>query len=336
MPPPEPYEVLEREFSAWAHAPNIVACSSGTAALHLALEALQLPPGSECVIPDFSMVACARAVTLAGLVPVFADVSRHDLLLCPESAGDLITDNTRAIMYVHTYGRRCDRLSLNELADKYGLYVIEDLAEAHGVTPHTRSDAYCWSFYRNKIVRGEEGGAVGFKNPDHAEIARSLRCLGFTRDHDFRHVPRGHNYRMSNLHAGAVLPSLRQASLNLHDRRLVEQAYDAYCPEQWKLPMRDKVWVYDLRIPELTQPEQDRVVSRLRASGVQARHGFKPLSSQPEYSQPPAKKKPRRPANPEAYAAAREVIYLPVEPAMASQAFHPEPVFEVIKRTLAE
>ena len=103
----QPHEQLEQEWAAFndLDPAGMVACSSGTAALHLALEALQLQPGSTCILPDFTMIACARAVTLAGLVPVFVDCGDDllmDMALTPQACGE----KTSAVMIVHIYGRQ--------------------------------------------------------------------------------------------------------------------------------------------------------------------------------------------------------------------------------------
>lgn len=300
----QPYEQLEQEWGRFngLDPTGMVACASGTAALHLALEALQLPPRSEVLVPDFNMIAVPRAVTLAGLTPVFVDCHSEDLLIDE----NLLTVNLRsqikpsAVMVVHIYGRRC-RID-GSIVDFVGsnTKLIEDSAEAHGVKPHPRTDAMCTSFYKNKIVAGEEGGAVWFKDRKHADLARQLRSLGFTDKHDFNHVPRGHNYRMSNLHAERILDPANYNGLawmtekssfhgskiergNIAMRREVESWYDAACPPEWKMPYRDAPWVYDIRIPGMTSEQQDRVVAAVQAAGIPMRHGFKPMSLQQEY-----------------------------------------------------
>jgi perosamine synthetase len=278
---PQPFERLEHEFAAWAGLDpgGCVACSSGTAALHLSLEALGLPPGGEVLVPDYTMVACARAVTLAGLTPVLVDCDDR-LLMLPTDGG--WCRGLVAVMAVHVYGRRVDVGRVHHEA--WGLAVIEDLAEAHGVRPHPRTDAACWSYYRNKVIAGEEGGLVYFKDPACAAAARELRSLGLTAAHDFRHRPRGHNYRLSNAHAGLVLTSLAAVGASLRRRRAVEGMHDELCPDRWRMPPRDVPWVYDLRVPGLTRGRMDDVVRALREAGVEARHGFLPMHAQPEYS----------------------------------------------------
>ena len=262
------------------------------------------------------MIACARAVTLAGLEPVFVDCG-DDLLMVPHLFdNNWLPTDVKAIMAVHIYGRQCDMESVNLIA-RYNddMPVIEDLAEAHGVKPHQSTDAACWSFYRNKIIAGEEGGAVAFKNPDHAALARQLRSLGFTDAHDFNHVPRGHNYRMSNVHARLIIDSLGKVGVNLMKRRAAEAEYNALCPTEWRMPPRDAPWVYDIKIPGMTADRQTELVRRLNDAGIAARHAFKPLSSQPEY------REARYVGTRRAYALAREVIYLPLMGAEPQKAF---------------
>lgn len=284
-----PYMQLEAD---WARAndlfpANMVACSSGTAALHLAFEAMKFPAGAGVVVPDYSMVACARAVVLAGLSPVLADVMPNWLTLDPDALQDLIlrdTDNLVAVLAVHTYGRQCHMDDLVSLCERDGLFLVEDLAEAHGVKPHPYSAAACWSFYKNKIVAGEEGGAVYFKDAAVARYARSLRCLGFTEAHDYTHVPRGHNYRLADLLAKPILKSISTMPAAVRARRLAAERYDEVIPAEWRGPARAAVWQYDVRVPGLGRKRMGEVVRGLQAEGIAARFGFLPLSLQDEFA----------------------------------------------------
>lgn len=303
----EAYQTLEHrwaEFNGLAPV-GMVACSSGTAALHLALEGMQLPTGSAVICPTYAMIAVPRAVILAGLTPVLVDCST-DLNINPSLLLPLgSTTAERALVAVHTYGRQCNmegigywcKVSVGGPITK-PVSVIEDLAEAHGVRPNRYTDAACWSFYKNKVVAGEEGGAVWFRDPERARLARSLRSLGFTDAHDFWHVPRGHNYRLSNIHAAWIMDRKNPNGLawvsekvtmgkrggdmnNIELRREAEAAYDAECSPEWRMPPRDVPWVYDLLLP--VGADQDGVVHALQATGIAARHGFKPVHLQGEF-----------------------------------------------------
>ena len=326
----QPYEQLERDFGRWAGVENVVACSSGTAALHLALEALRLPPGSEVIVPDYGMIACPRAVTLAGLLPVFVDC-RDDLLMDLSDMEDFLAatqDNElpAAIILVHVYGRTIDWKRFHQIVSRQapGRLIIEDMAEAHGAKINTRrTDAAAWSFYKNKIVAGEEGGAVAFRDPKHAAHARELRTLGFTERHDFIHTPRGHNYRMSNAHATLILDSLKNVEASVGTRRINEAEYDDVCPQEWRMPPRQAPWVYDIRIPGMSHETQRRIVTNLNAAGIAARHGFRPMSEQPEY------RYCRVIGKRNASRIASEVFYLPLLPAA-----DPELAFSIICKSI--
>lgn len=271
------YELLEEEIaSVWGG--HVVACSSGTAALHLALECLQLPPGSKVLVPDFTMVACARAVALAGLEPVFVDCrldGNVDLEMLAHAAR---LSGIRAVMVVHIYGRRCDMSAIHSIAAKHNLFVLEDMAELHGIRPHPMSDAACWSFYRNKVVHGEEGGCVSFAAEANAERAKQLRCLGLDEAHTFDHLPRGHNYRLANLLARPIRESLRNYVYEVARRHRLVQAYDEAIPGRYQQPLRHSPWVYDVGTLDA-----QRTVEALNAINVPARRAFKPMSEQAEF-----------------------------------------------------
>lgn len=292
LPPMQPYEMLEHKFAYWTGCPNMVVCSSGTAALHLALECLKIPLGSEVLVPDFSFIACARAVTLAGLVPVFVDVNHDDLLINTdliEQYAEQGSDKLAAVLAVHTYGRRCHMDEVIGIAQKEGLYVVEDLAEAHSVRPHPRTDVSCWSFHKSKVIHGEEGGAFSFRESltdrgnGKPELAKCLRTLGHSSLGNYTHTPRGHNYRMSNLHAIPILDSLAMVERNVKQRRQIEAFYNEHCPAEWRMPARDCPWTYDIRIPEMTEQVQHKLIETLQRNGIQARFPFKPLRMQEEY-----------------------------------------------------
>jgi len=296
-----PYQLLE---SKWAEVncldpKGMVACASGTAALHLGLEALYEESG-EIAVPEFSMIACARAVVLAGLNPVFVDC-KDDLLIDNFKIPIQVQD----VMYVHIYGRIC-----NTEERETSRFIVEDLAEAHGITPGTTTDVACWSFYKNKIVAGEEGGAVWFRDSNLADKARQLRTLGFTDQHNFLHVPRGHNYRLSNVHAELILKSLDEFAANLEKRTIVESWYEFLTPEEFRMPPRSIPWVYDLRVPGMTYSKMDSIVQTLNQEGIAARHSFKPMSMQGEFGKFGYSKL-------NAYRLSNEVMYFPIYPDMS-------------------
>lgn len=313
----EPYEQLEREFRDYVEWGYPVACNSGTAALHLALEALELPLGSQVLVPEFTMVACARAVVMAGLKPVFVDCDDNGLMDF-DKIHQYITPSTKAIMPVHVYGRSIPRSVINSLGD---IKVVEDWAEhtkpvwyedkfrtvSNNEGIHSR--ALCWSFYKNKIIHGEEGGMVLFKNKRDAELAKSLRCQGFTDQHDFKHYARGHNYRITNNSAQLICHSLGYIDQNLNMRRAMEAAYDSVIPISLRRPPREVPWVYDVWLDH--RQNADKVVATLNSQGIAARHSFKPMSMQQEFV--------GHWSHLNAYKLSQRMIYLPLSENMTTQ-----------------
>lgn len=320
----EAYQELERDWVKWAGSPHTVACSSGTAALHLALEAMQLPQGSHVLVPNYAMVACARAVALAGLVPILIDC-KEDLNIhegyiedALDSQGSNGPKEITAVIAVHNYGRLCNMRVIAELAVKYDVKVIEDMAECHGIEPHLDTDVACWSFYKNKVIAGEEGGMCVFGDEEHAVRARLLRSIGFTPDQDYTHIPFGHNYRLANCLAELILENMRDYPMNIGIRDAIVDCYNSVCPTQWRTPKREVPWVYDLRIPGLSSTKQNAIVRALRAKHIQARHGFKPIQSQEEFRKCSyfyrGKETSESPTKSLSNVVSKEVIYLPIHP----------------------
>lgn len=310
----EAYERLEQLLAFWVdgHPDQMVVCSSGTAALHLALESFSLPKGSAVIVPDYTFIACARACTLAGLVPVFADCG-DDLLMDPRSVEQVAhreRDRVKALMPVHVYGRSCNMQALHQIAETYELVVVEDLAEAHGIRPDPASHAACWSFYKNKVIHGEEGGAL-YLNKYRASVARVLRTMGNSQTGSYIHLPRGHNYRLANSLALLIQDSLLLYDDELNRRRTIEAWYDDVCPNEWKMPYREVPWVYDVRIRGRKE-RIEQAVMRLRQEGYDARNSFLPCSLQQEYATDPVVNLSG--LNWRAAKAASEVVTLPLLP----------------------
>lgn len=330
----EAYQQLEER---WAQLYSLdpmgmVACASGTAALHLSLEALQLHPG-KIVTGNFNMIAVPRAIVMSGHQPAFIDC-RDDLNMNPKLLWSYLEDSpdggyrsdVEGIIAVHIYGRSCDLGSIGDAAKAVGIPLIEDMAELHGQPPSENTEAACWSFYKNKVFHGEEGGAVWFRDNKKAELARSLRCLGFTPKHDFIHIPRGHNYRMSNLHAKAVLECIDNFNY-LPRIRLLEKMQEC-CPEIWRQPTRQSLWVYDIRIPQILYTTQNKIIQALKEKGIAARHSFKAMSLQHEFLI-----KCDVWGNKETVKASQEVIYLPLDGSLPEERI-PE-AFGIIKSCLS-
>jgi perosamine synthetase len=170
---------FEDEFSALVDGRHCVAVNSGTSALHMSLLALGLGVGDEVIVPSFSFAATGNAVKLVGATPVFADIQADTFNIDPASIESLVGPKTAAIMPVHLYGLPADMPAINAIAEKHGLAVVEDAAQAHDARIGERpvgawGKAACFSFYPTKNMHSLEGGMV---STDDAELARMLRLL---------------------------------------------------------------------------------------------------------------------------------------------------------------
>ena len=187
-----------------------IAVSNGTAALEVACQALGIGEGDEVIMPTFTIISCAMAVTKLGAVPVLVDSDIHDWNMNVDEIEEKITSKTKAIMIVHIYGLPVQVDKVLELAKKYSLKVIEDAAEMHGQTYYGKpcgsfGDISTFSFYPNKHITTGEGGMVVTDDEELAERCRSLRNLCFRKDIRYVHDEISDNYRFTNLQAAVGL-----------------------------------------------------------------------------------------------------------------------------------
>ena len=192
-----------------------IAVSSGTAALETAVQALGIGHGDEVIMPTFTIISCAMAVTKLGAVPVFVDSDLHTWNMNVDDIEAKITDRTKAIMIVHLYGLPVEVDKVLELAKKYDLKVIEDAAEMYGQMYHGKpcgsfGDISTFSFYPNKLVTTGEGGMIVTDDAELAERCQFLRNLCFRKDARYIHDEISDNYRFTNLQAALGLAQLER------------------------------------------------------------------------------------------------------------------------------
>jgi perosamine synthetase len=305
------FQELENKFSQFVGTEGCVAVNSGTAALHLALEALQLPKNAEVIVPQYTMVATAWAVYYARLNPVFVDCD-NDLLIDTEKLERSITDNTRVIMVTHVYGRVVNMDAIATLASKYNLRIIEDAAEAHGCKWNDKMvgsyDIGCFSFYRNKIICGEEGGAVVSNDLEFLEIARDMKSMSFGEKHNYMHKRIGFNYRMTNSQASLIIDSLEEIDKNIKIRKENEFLYDSLIDKKYHMPKRNVPWVYDIKV------DNNKIVDQLRKQNIAARYGFKPVGTCAPFFLDAFLTK--------SYEMSKKIMYLPVGPEINKKDIH--------------
>ncbi|MEM1515795.1 MAG: DegT/DnrJ/EryC1/StrS family aminotransferase, partial [Candidatus Bathyarchaeia archaeon] len=221
---------FEEKFASYIGVNHSIAVSSGTAALHLALAALNIQPGDEIIMPTFTMIACANVAKYLGAKPVLVDSEISTWNIDPEKIEEKITGKTKVIMIVHIYGHPVNMDPIKKIAERHGLYVIEDAAEAHGAEYKGKKvgsmgDIGCFSFYANKIITTGEGGMITTNNSEIAEKVRKLRDQGYNVNlrkwlvHDIL----GYNYRLTNLQAAIGLAQLERIEEFVNRHR--ENAY---------------------------------------------------------------------------------------------------------------
>jgi perosamine synthetase len=259
------------------------------------MAALGVGPGDEVIVPTFSMIATAYAVSYTGARPILVDSERKTWNMDINQIEAKITDRTRAIIVVHTYGHPIDMDAVSAIADRHNLYVVEDAAEAHGAEYKGRpvgsiGDAAAFSFYANKIITTGEGGMVTTNNPQLAEVVRTLRDHAFSKERHFWHKYIGFSFRMTNMQAAVGLAQTEQMEEFVDRRRknallytsLLQDVPGLSLPEEepWA---RNVYWMYGLLVEDEFGLSRDELRRRLAGRGIETRTFFIPMHLQPIY-----------------------------------------------------
>lgn len=219
-------EEFERAFAAYCGVKHGIAVNSGTAALHVALAALDIGPGDEVIVPPYTFIATASAVLQQNAVPVFADIDPATLNLYPADVSRRITPRTRAIVPVHLFGLPADMAGINRVARKHGLPVVEDACQSHGAEYRDKKTGAfgalaCFSFQESKNMATGEGGMVVTNSDKLAERCRIIRHIGMKAR--YQYVTLGYNYRLPAMSAAVGLAQLKKLdAFNAHRRGMAE------------------------------------------------------------------------------------------------------------------
>jgi perosamine synthetase len=285
---------FESGIAAVAGRAEGIACSSGTAGLHLGVRALELGEGDEVITTPFSFVASANCLLYERAVPRFVDIEADSLGMDPDLVERAATSRTTAVLPVHVFGRPCRIEPITAIARRRGWSVIEDACEALGSSAGGRpagsfGDVAVFAFYPNKQITTGEGGVVVTDDRSLAETMRSLRNQG--RDTDgmwLRHVRLGYNYRLDELSAAVGVGQLERLDELRAGRARVAASYEReLAGHDWvTLPHaaadESVDWfVYVVRLDPAI--DRDRVIDRLAERGVASRPYFSPLHLQPFY-----------------------------------------------------
>jgi perosamine synthetase len=281
-------EAFGETLNAMMGAEHGVFAPNGTLALTLGLLALDIGPGDEVLVPDTTFVASATAVMLAGATPVFVDVEPDGFLFDVARAEAAVTPRTRAVMPVHLFGGLCDMDAVVAFARRHDLRVVEDAAQAIGVSRHGRhagtfGDVGCFSFFADKTITTGEGGYVVCRDPAVHQKLLFLRNQGRLKRGSFIHDEIGYNFRITDIQAAMGLAQLRRLDAIVAAKRAHHRAYREAlaglaqvrvlhaAPEDGFVPFRC-VLVAE-RAPEL--------MAWLEARNIEARTVFAPLHRQP-------------------------------------------------------
>ena len=288
---------FEQRFAEFVGTEHAVAVSSGTAALHLCLLALDLEPGDEVITTPFSFIASANCALMVGAVPVFADIDENTWNLDPAAVRRAVTDRTRAILPVHIFGVPARMDALAEIALSEGLSIIEDACEAIGARYQERAigtlgDAAAFAVYPNKQMTTGEGGMLVTHQETIAAAAKSLRNQG--RDHMsswLAHPRMGYNYRLSEINAALGVSQLSRIENFLRRRAQAAEWYAARLKSDSRLvlqqsPSESQVsrFVCVVRLADgYAQADRDDIIRKLHAKGIGCSTYFAPIHLQTFY-----------------------------------------------------
>ena len=273
-----------------------VAVANGTAALEIAVRALGITEGDEVIMPTFTIISCAIAVTKLGAVPVLVDSDLYTWNMSVDEIEARITNKTKAIMMVHLYGLPVDVDKVLELAKKYDLKVIEDAAEMHGQTYKGKpcgsfGDISIFSFYPNKHVTTGEGGMIVTDNFLLAERCAFLRNICFRKDVRYVHDEIGDNYRFTNLQAAVGLAQLERLDEFVERKREMGRYYTERLKDMEGiiLPIKETLyaeniyWVYGILLGKDIEATNQQVQAMLAEEGIGSRTFFWCMHEQPVY-----------------------------------------------------
>jgi dTDP-4-amino-4,6-dideoxygalactose transaminase len=315
---------FEKEFAKFVKAKHAIAVNSGTAALHTALLAVGVKHGDEVILPSFTFVATAEAVVLAGAKPIFVDINPETYNISPEKIEKAITEKTKAIIPVDLYGLSADMQPIREIANKHGLAVIEDAAQAHGATYKGKpagafSDVACWSFYASKNMTTGEGGMMTTNNDELAEKMWFIRSHG--EKEKYKSLMLGHNYRMPEIQAAIGCVQLEKLPKFLAKRRENAERLTRILEKTEKLKLPKELqgythswYLYTVRLKDAREKERDALVEELKRKGIGAGIYYtNPIHLMPYYTSFGKYQLP------ETEKTAKQVFSLPVHPGVTME-----------------
>jgi len=265
---------FETKFASYCEVDHCVTLNSGTSALHLALRCLDIEPGDEVITVAMTFIGTAWAISYVGATPVFVDIDPARRTMCPTNLEAAITPRTKAIIPVHLYGMPAEMDHIKLIAERHGLPIIEDAAQAHGARYRGKrvgqfGKIACFSFYPTKNLGAYgEGGALVTNDASIAQRARSLR--DHAQSQKYLHDEIGYNYRMDSFQAAVLAIKLKRLDA-WNAARADRAAYytELLANSPYKLPTHfsDSECVWHCYVTEA--PKRHRVRSVLQEAGIE-------------------------------------------------------------------
>ena len=290
----ERFETQFARFIGYKHAG--ISVSNGTVALHLALLALEVGREDEVLVPNFTYVACANAVTYVNATPIFFDSLDRDLQPSSESLEKLITKKTKAIILPHLYGAAADIEKFSKISEKYNIPIIEDCAEGIGTYVEGKhvgnfGDIATFSFFGNKTLTTGEGGMVFAKDISLDAVIRKLKNQGLSASGSYFHDVVGYNYRMTNIQAAIGLAQVERAPEILAAKKNNHNHYLSNLNQKMNMRLLEtsqgisSFWIETLIFEE---PVRLKLLSEfLYKNGVETRPGFSAMKKLPMFANNP-------------------------------------------------
>ena len=286
---------FEKKFAEFLNVPFALTTSNGTTALHLALTALNIGPGDEVIVPDFTFAASINSIIYTGAKPVLVDVDRYSFNIDTSLLEKKINSRTKAVMPVHLYGNPCDMDEISSLAQKFNLKIVEDAAESfgsefNGIKTGAIGDIGCFSFFGNKTITTGEGGMVVFKSKELYEKAKILRDHGMLPQKRYWHEYLGFNYRMTNLQAAVGLAQLERANEIIEKKIHIGKMYLKALKDISGVSLVKEnpksintYWLFSLVLEKEKGWNKNLLQQKLQDNGIETRNLFYPLHIMPPY-----------------------------------------------------
>lgn len=286
----------EGHLRSLTSSPHALVTCNGTASLHLALMALGIGQGDEVIVPSFTYIASVNAILYVGAEPVFVDIDEISWTLDPDGLEDALTVRTKAIMAVDLYGHPFDHTNVSAFAERHGLSVVEDAAEAHFSSSHgqpvgTLGTISSFSFFGNKVLTCGEGGGVTTGSPELHEKMLLLRNQGMDPNRRFYHPLVGNNFRLNNLSAAVLCAQFNRKEELLSKRRAVFVEYESQLrASEIGLSLRplhpwavNTPWLFSVLLPERIVPARGAVMEILLQHNIETRPFFQCVDEMPPY-----------------------------------------------------